>query len=250
MAELHGDVEKLRAKAREEDELREDNKRRQRFEEELKLEEAKMQMKHDYEKKLMEESKSSKGNLSQVKLPKLVITKFQGTPLDWQRFWSQFETEIDKAEIRQVAKFSYLKELLVSKVRMSIDGLPFTSEGYERAKNILKTKYGKPSEVSNAHVQQIISLQTVRGSQPGKIHEFYETLVTNVHALETLGKIKEINGYVRVTLDKLPDIRADLVRLDEDWQDWGFSQMIEALRKWCERNQVGPEDQKYKSKLP
>ena len=80
-----------------------------------------MQMKHDYEKKLMEESKSSKGNLSQVKLPKLVITKFQGTPLDWQRFWSQFETEIDKAEITQVAKFSYLKELLVSKVRMSIE---------------------------------------------------------------------------------------------------------------------------------
>ena len=99
-------------------------------------------MLHNYEKKLMEESKASKGNLSKVKLPKLVTTKFQGTPLDWQRFCSQFETEIDKAEITQV----------VSKVRMSIDGLPFTSEGYERAKNILKTKYGKPSEVSNAHV--------------------------------------------------------------------------------------------------
>ena len=158
--------------------------------------------------------------------------------------------EIDKAEITQVAKFSYLKELLVSKVRMSIDGLPFTCKGYERAKNILKTKYGKPSEVSNAHVQQIISLQTLLGSQPGKVHEFYENLVTNVHALETFGKIKEINGYVRVTLDKLPDIRVDLVRLDDDWQDWNFSQMIEALRKWCEGNPVGPEDQKYKSKLP
>ena len=106
MAELHADV-KLQAKAREEDELREDelredNKRRQRSEEELQLEEAKMQMKHDYEKKLMEVSKSSKENLSKVKLPKLVITKFQGTPLDWQCFWSQFETEIDKAEITQV----------------------------------------------------------------------------------------------------------------------------------------------------
>ena len=76
MAELHGDVEKLQAKAREEDELREDNKRRQCFEEELQFEEAKMQM------KLMEESKSSKENLSKVKLPKLIITKFQGTSLD------------------------------------------------------------------------------------------------------------------------------------------------------------------------
>ncbi|XP_028405750.1 uncharacterized protein LOC114528320 [Dendronephthya gigantea] len=250
MAGLHGDVEMLKAKAMEEDEWREENTRRQRFEEELKLEEAKMQMKHGYEKKLMDKSKSCQGNINKVKLPKLVISKFQGTPLDWQRFWSQFETEIDKSEITQVGKFSYLKELLVLKVRASIDGLPFTSEGYERAKNILKTKYGKPSKVSNAHVQQIMSLQTVRGSQPGRIHEFYGTLVTNVQALETLGKIREINGYVRATLDKLPDIRADLVRLDDDWQDWGFSQMIEALRKWCERNPVGPEDQKYKSKLP
>ena len=107
MAELHGDVEKLQAKAREEDELKKDDKRGQRFEEELQLEEPKMQMKHNYEKKLMEESKSSKENLSKVNLPKLVITKFQETPLDWLRFWSQFEMEINKAEITTVAKFSY-----------------------------------------------------------------------------------------------------------------------------------------------
>ena len=65
------------------------------------------------------------------KLPKLEITKFQGTYLDWMRFWNQFETEIDKAKLTQVAKFSYLKELLVPSVRSSIVGLPFTTEGYE-----------------------------------------------------------------------------------------------------------------------
>ena len=27
-----------------------------------------------------------------VKMPKLVITKFDGTPQDWMRFWGQFET--------------------------------------------------------------------------------------------------------------------------------------------------------------
>ena len=31
-----------------------------------------------------------------VKLPKLMITKFKGTPLDWFRFWNQFESKIDK----------------------------------------------------------------------------------------------------------------------------------------------------------
>ena len=32
-----------------------------------------------------------------------------------------------------------------------------------------------------------------------------------------MGKLREIKGYVRVTLDKLPDIRTDLVRLDDEW---------------------------------
>ena len=32
-----------------------------------------------------------------------------------------------------------------------------------------------------------------------------------------MGKLREIKGYVRVTLDKLPGIRTDLVRLDDEW---------------------------------
>ena len=57
--------------------------------------------------------KESDAGKPKVKLPKLVIMKFYGKHLDWQRFWGQFEVEIDKSDISQVAKFSYLKELLV-----------------------------------------------------------------------------------------------------------------------------------------
>ena len=228
--------------AKDEEEKKEEEKRKRRYEEELKLEEAKMEVKRDYEKKIEEDRSKSPKEIG-AKLPKLNITRFQGTHLDWLRFWSQFETEIDKAGLTQVAKFSYLKELLNPKVRASVDGLPYNTEGYERAKSILKTKYGKPSEVSNAHMQGIIALPTIQGSQPVKIHEFYGRLVTNVQALETMGKIKDINGYVRVTLDKLPGIRADLVRLDDEWQEWGFPQMLEALRKWCDRNPLPSSEQ-------
>ena len=51
-----------------------------------------------------------------------------------------------------------------------------------------------------------------------------------------MGKEKDIRGYVSLTLDKLPGIRADLVRLDDNLQEWGFPRLIEALRKWCERS--------------
>ena len=73
-----------------------------------------------------------------------------------------------------MVKFSYLKELLVPKVRSAIDGLPYNTEGYEHAKAILTAKNGKASEVTNAHIQSIIALPTIQGSQPARVHDFYE----------------------------------------------------------------------------
>ena len=107
-----------------------------------------------------------------MKLPKLVITKFDGTHFDWFRFWNQFESQIDKCDLPQVSKFCYLKEFVIPKVRLLIDNLPFTSEGYTRAKNILLTKYGKASEVANAHVQNIMSLPQINNTNPQKISYF------------------------------------------------------------------------------
>ena len=81
-----------------------------------------------------------------------------------------------------------------------------------------------------------MSLPVIQGANPNKISDFYETLLPNLQALETMGKIREVNGYVRMTLDKLEGIRGDLVRTDDNWQDWDFPHLLEALRKWTIRN--------------
>ena len=49
----------------------------------------------------------SNGN---VKMPKLVITKYNSTYEKWLSFWNQFEAEIDAADIPPVTKFAHLKE--------------------------------------------------------------------------------------------------------------------------------------------
>ena len=54
---------------------------------------------------------------SKTKLPKLVITKFDGTHFDCFRSWNQFESQIDKCDLPQVSKLSYLKELVMPNVR-------------------------------------------------------------------------------------------------------------------------------------
>lgn len=171
----------------------------------------------------------SKGN---VKMPKLVITKYDGTYEKWLSFWNKFKAEIDAADIPPVTKFAHLKELLESDVCESIDGLPFSPEGYERAKNILKSNYGKTSEIVRAYIDNINGLPVVTGCIPNEIHKFCQTLNYNVQSLETLGKLSGCLFMVRGVLDKLPDIKADLVSGKPGWQDWGFGDLMQALEEW------------------
>ena len=75
--------------------------------------------------------------------------------------------------------------------------------------------------------------------------EFYETLSPNLQALETMGKIKEVNGYVRMKLDKMEGIRENLVHTDDNWQDWEFPHLLEALWKWTTRNPPQPANERH-----
>ena len=49
-----------------------------------------------------------------------------------------------------------------------------------------------------------------------RVYEIFEKSVISVQALNTMSKLRNIKGYVLLTLKKLPGIRADLVELDED----------------------------------
>ena len=123
---------------------KEEEKRMQRrLEEERRIQEMNAEMK---KLKKTEGRRGSREDEVRVELPKLVIAsqagQFEGTHLNWFRFWNQYETQIDKFGISPISKFSYLKELLAPKAPVLLDGLPFTTEGYERAKVILKSKFG------------------------------------------------------------------------------------------------------------
>ncbi len=65
-----------------------------------------------------------------------------------------------------------------------------------------------------------------------------------------MGKINQVDGYVAVTLEKLPAIRGDLVRTDPDWEKWNFAQFTEAIRLWTRRNPVDPNREKPPTERP
>ena len=57
---------------------------------------------------------SAHTNDLKAKLPRLQISKLDGTILDWVRLWEQFSMEIDNRQYLPVSKLSYLRELLSS----------------------------------------------------------------------------------------------------------------------------------------
>ena len=73
-------------------------------------------------------------------------------------------------------------------------------------------------------------------------------MLFNVQSLETLGKLKEISGYVRMSIDKLQGIRGDLVRTDDNWREWDFPKFAEALKRWTERNPIPAEREPTRSR--
>ena len=181
----------------------------------------------------------SKGS-AMAKLPKLVISKFGGNYQDWQRFWGQFTEAIDKTNIASITKFTYLCELLDPKIKHVVDSLPFTTEGYNRAKAVLQERYGKESEIVKSYIKEIMALPSIPNANPRKISDFSERLNHCVQSLETMNKISQVDGNVAMTLDKLPAIRGDLVRTDPNWERWNFAQLSEAIRLWTRRNPVDP----------
>ena len=217
----------------------------QRLRQEQESVEEKRKLDLEHQEKLKEVQQSSTPHKTGfVKMPKLVITKFDGTPQDWVRFWGQFHSQIDKSNVDPVTKFSYLKELVKIKVRKLIDGLPFTDEGYEKAKSLLEKKYGDSSEVVGAYVRSILELPTIRERDVVKIHNFYETLLYNVESLTTLDSLGKLDEAVRFTVDKLDAIKSELAMTNENWNKWTFEQFVEALGKWTKNNPVKDSQQK------
>ena len=70
--------------------------------------------------------------------------------------------------------------MLEPKVHLLLVALSFNTERYTRVKNIITSKYDKVSEVVKARVQAIIVLPIIHGSNPIRIHEFYEKLLIHL----------------------------------------------------------------------
>ena len=98
-----------------------------------------------------------------AKLPKLMISPFKGTPTDWVRFENIFITQVYNKSISAEEKFGYLLEMVNPNVRA--DSKPEAFEiGYKIAWGTARSEYGQSKLVVNAHVEEIVNLPVIKGS--------------------------------------------------------------------------------------
>ena len=178
-----------------------------------------------------------------VKLQRYTITPFQGDYKDWIRFWNQFEVEVDGAKISEISKFNYLLELVKGQPREDILGLPHTVEGYQEAKKILQITYGKDCKVHKALIKEMESLHSITDIRRlDRIHEFYNKLSRVVRTLSTMNKLQTAQSAVYTLMDKLGPVREVITQTDDKWEEWALEQLVEALRKFVDRNPLRAEE--------
>ena len=77
-----------------------------------------------------------------VKLPKIVLRKFSGDPLDWKSFKEIFEAAVHSSDsISNIEKFTNLKTYLDKSALQAIEGFPLKNENYAAAWQLLDEMY-------------------------------------------------------------------------------------------------------------
>ena len=160
---------------------------------------------------------------SSFRLSKLAIPTFDGSILDFQSWWDQFEVAVHKnTALSPVEKFVYLRSLVTDDAALSIAGFPLTAGNYTEAITLLKDRYGKKSKLISAHVSKLLSLEELSGVYPKNLRKQYDLMESQVRSLSTLNVTSNMYGCILlpILLSKIPlVVRLAWNRTDESKVD-------------------------------
>ena len=155
------------------------------------------------------------------KLPKLFIKELNGSVLNWQTFWYQFESTIhSKRNISNIDKFGYLTLFLCKSAYDTISGLALTNQNYLEAAKLLKNRYGNAELLINSYMEQFVQLDKIEKSNDIiRLQMFYNKVEINIRSLKSLNNEPSSEGSLLIPAltSKLPtDLRLLFVRKVSD----------------------------------
>ena len=99
-------------------------------------------------------------------LPKPELLTLYGTPTDYCKFISNFETNIENRVNDDRLKLSYLIQYCNGEAKSCMEDcvLLKPSEGYKRARSILYSRYGRPHLIASSYINKLVDGPQIKAS--------------------------------------------------------------------------------------
>ena len=165
-----------------------------------------------------------------VKLPKFMLKKFTGDPLEWKTFQETYEAAIGQNEsLSEVEKFTYLRGYLQGTAFQAIKGFPLTSENYKHAWELLKERYGNSQLIVSCHMNNLIKFDKVNGANVKELQD--ESNESNVRTLKTVGIHQEQVGplWIPIVLEKLPNVIRLQISRKLGKENWSIDDFLKCI---------------------
>ncbi len=184
---------------------------------------------------------SSSHGIMQVKLPKIQLPKFRGDITKFQSFWQSFKVAVDENEgLTKVHKLNYLITSLEGAAHKALEGLQMIEENYDKAVELLKTRFGRSQQVISAHMQELLNLQSFANEKAVNLRSIYDNILVHVRGLESLGVSSEKYGslLIPVIMARMPaEVTLQVARKTS--QDiWEIDEIMEIIRAEIEAREV------------
>ena len=171
-----------------------------------------------------------------VKLPKLIIEKYNGDVSKWQEFWSQFETAIHTNDaLCKREKFTYLKTYLTGQAAKAVAGLMLTDANYDSAITLLQSRFGRKDLVISAHMSRLLNLNPVKkSSDVHALRQLYDECEIQIRSLESLGVVSDNYGSLLcpILMKMIPDdIALEYSRQRGSDDEWKVDEIVKFLQK-------------------
>ena len=140
-------------------------------------------------------------------LPRPEFKKFNGNPLEFKSFITNFETHVEPRVQNKKMLFCLLLQHCADKVKLKIEYFGERGEvAYELAKNKLKREFGRPCIIADLCEQQLRDASQVKANDSASLKSFSELLERTNITLQNLQEQGSVNSldFMTKLVNKLP----------------------------------------------
>lgn len=122
---------------------------------------------------------------SQIKLPAIQLSKFNGDFDDWEEFRDTFNACFaHQQKISNCQKFLYLKGLLGEEPALLIKNLKATNENYKAAWDILESRYNNKRRIVYTHFRTLLELPIIKYESAKELRRILDTANASMTAIQ------------------------------------------------------------------